>query len=841
MRNGLILISVFLALLLAPAGVRYLQYYQLSAPSREAPPTFDPDSIQAVPTPEAGTFVDEPSMGSGAVLLDMAHDNLFELEEIRYLDGRLAARGFELRPHAGGDLAAALRSVTAYVVISPIRNFSRAEVQAVSDFVDRGGRLLLVGDPTNFFVSIEEDFFGFQFRINTDDIPLNTLANRFNIIFQGDYLYNTVENEGNFRNILLTPDGFANHSLLDGVDRLAFYGSHSLQLGAGSQPLIMADANTWSSATDRAGDLVVAATSREGRVLALGDYHFLRQPYYTVYDNGRFIAAMADFLTRLDDRRFVLGDFPYFYQQPVNLVYVGQPDIGPGAFGEIIGLQNAFRRVGQSLSLIAAPREGHDVLYLGLYNQAEELADILAEYEIALVIEPPVEPDDDANNDNDNNDNDETENDVTVRRLIQSDLGLIQMAGMALILLHEVEDSRQVMVLAASTAGLHVTLDRLLNVIPLTADYALADCLLQDNLALCPTGITDEEVEAVLDTGGVPTPVGPPDSRPGPDADVGDYLSDLDAVVQGSIGLGQSIDSTLAADEAHAWYFSDGPVVLDILVESPDIDAVLELYGPDNELLQRVDQAFAGQDERLSGIEIEDNGRYTIVVRDFFNEGGSYTLTVSEGELVEGRGIFILVDERGTPLSGGFNSATTIAGLIGDRVEVTIWSLVDDGDLAEDTLEGYELLIWDSGDYRNQEDFFDDNIFIIFDYLESGGSLFLTGSSPSLFTDDEMVALSDVEVTGDDPVLLEGLEVGQIISFDQSYNTVSSTDLELEPGAAAVLLRGPESDNSGAIAALSNIDTFNNQRSFVLLLPFVALPEAVQSIMIDNLLAWFGL
>jgi hypothetical protein len=838
MRKVLIFTGIFLALLLAPAGLRYLQYYQLSGTTREAPPVYDPTTIQPVPTPVAGTFVDEPLLGSGAVLLDMAHDNQFDIDEIRYLDGRLAARGFELRPHAGGDLAAALRSVTAYVVISPMRNFSRAEVQAVSDFVDRGGRLLLIGDPTNFLVTIEEDFFGFDFRINTDDIPLNTLANRFNIIFQGDYLYNTVENEGNFRNIILEPAGFADHPLLAGIDQLAFYGSHSLQLGAGSQPLITADDNTWSSATDRAGDLVVAATSREGRVLALGDVHFLRQPYYTVYDNGRFIAAIADFLTRLDDRRFILGDFPYFYQQPVDLVYAGQPDIGPGAFGEIIGLQSALRQVGQSLSLAATPREGHDVLYIGLYNQAEELAGLLAEYELTLVIEPPIETDDEAT-DNDNND-DEEENDVIVRRLIQSDLGSIQMAGTALILLHEDEDSRQVIVLAASTAGLQTTLDRLLDVIPLTADYALADCLLQNNLAFCPTLIADEEVEAELETGGVPTQVSRPDMPPA--VDVGDYLADLDAVVQGDVSLGQSVEGSLAADESHAWIFSDGPAVIDILVESdPNLDAVLELYDPDNELIRRVDQTFIGQDEELLGVEIPDDGRYTIVVRDFFNEGGNYTLTVSEGELVEGRDIFIFVDERGAPLSGGFTSATTIAGLLSDRYEVTIWSLAEDGDLADDTLEGYQLLIWDSGDYRNQEDFFDENIFIIFNYLEAGGSLFITGSAPSLFATEEIASLIDLEVSGDDPILLDGLDDGQIITLDQSYDTILADDLEMEPGAAAILLRGPESNGTGNVVGLVNIDDLDNHRSILLLLPFVVLPEAIQTILLDNFMAWFGL
>ena len=834
MRKALIFMAIFLALLLAPTGVRYLQYHQLTGVARTAPPVYDPATIQTVPTPVAGTFVDEPQLGSGAILLDMAHDNQFHMDEIRYLDGRLAARGFELRPHTGSNLAAALRSVTAYIVISPIREFSRAEVQAVSDFVDRGGRLLLIGDPTNFTVSIEEDFFGFDFRINSDDIPLNSLANRFNIIFQGDYLYNTVESEGNFRNIILRSEGFSDHTLLNGVDQLAFYGAHSLQLGADSQPLITADGNTWSSATDRAGDLVVAATSREGRVVALGDYHFLRQPYYTAYDNGRFIAALADFLTRMDDRRFILGDFPYFYQQPVSLVYVGQPDLGPGAFGEIIGLQSAFRQVGQSLNLAATHRKGYDALYLGLYNQADEIADLLAEYDISLIIEPPINPEAEANDNGD-------ENDIAVRRLIQSDLGPIQMAGTALILLHEDEDGRRVIVLAASTDGLQTTLDRLLNVVPLTADYALADCLLQDHLALCPTFIPDEAVEAELDTGGVPEA-----TTPAPAPGAGDLPDlDIDVVDRGPITIGQTVDDTLLAEQAHAWIFTDGPAVIDILVESSTtLDGVIELYGPDNELIEREDRAFTGGDELMAGVEIPDNGRYVIIVRDYFDEGGDYTLTVSEGSLTEpgeGRGIFILVDERGTPLSGGITSATTIAGLLSDQYEVTIWSLTEDGDLSDGDLDGYDLLIWDSGDYRNQEEFFDETIFIILDYADAGGSIFITGSAPIFFAEEVLSPLTDLEVSGDDPILLNQLEEGQIITLDQSYEVILSDEFEPEPGTSTLFLRGPQSSGSGAVIALASVDELDAQRTLLLLLPFVALPSSLQPILLENFMAWFGL
>ena len=159
MRRGIVVLVslvVIALLLVGPAAARYLSYYRLTGREDVAsPPNYDPlDVVALVPTPPANEFVDEPTSGQGGlILLDESHANNFTLDEINYLDARLAARGFELVAYRGGDLRSALRPVNAFVVITPISPFDRDEIVAISDFVDRGGRLLMVGDPTRFSVS----------------------------------------------------------------------------------------------------------------------------------------------------------------------------------------------------------------------------------------------------------------------------------------------------------------------------------------------------------------------------------------------------------------------------------------------------------------------------------------------------------------------------------------------------------------------------------------------------------------------------------------------------------------------------------------------------------------
>ena len=66
----------------------------------------------------------------------------------------------------------------------------------------------------------ESDIFALPV-IETAQVPLNDLANLFDVTFRGDYLYNTVANEGNFRNILLDKEGLGESALTDGLAQLA--------------------------------------------------------------------------------------------------------------------------------------------------------------------------------------------------------------------------------------------------------------------------------------------------------------------------------------------------------------------------------------------------------------------------------------------------------------------------------------------------------------------------------------------------------------------------------------------------------------------------------------------
>lgn len=826
---------LFLVLLVLPLGLRYLKYYSLGRSAAAEPPPYQPENVPQVATPAANIFADAPEVGQGIVLLDRSHNNDFAIEEISYLESRLVARGVELRPFISGDLAGALRSVNSFIIIAPMSSFDSEEIKAITNFVDHGGRLLLVGDPTRYDVEFIETEFAFTYSIAGDNIPLNSLAKEFEILYNGDYLYNTLKNEANYQNLVLSGESLVENGLTDGLEELAFYGSHSLQLGPGAEALLLGDEDTWSTATDRPGNLVLAATAADGNVLAIGDVNFLGNPYYTVFDNSHFIVNIADFLSQ-PERDLVLGDFPFFFNQPIDLIYTGAPTLGSDAFDEIIALQEALKQIDRQISLATEVQEDHDALYVGLYNQAEDVQELLESAGIELVISPAITG------------AESTGGDSGLRRQIESDLGIVNMSGTALILLDASGGRQSVVVLAASSDGLENAIGRLFDMIAYTGDYALADCVLQDSLALCPTNISDEPVENELISSGPADVIidGGGDSGDG-GGQVGEYIADIDAYVQDQIGVGDSVDGSLGLAESHAWMFGEGPTTIDIVAEgSGGIDLVLQVFDSDYNLVIEADSTFTDETETVLGLEIADDGTYYIVVRDYFEEGGDYVLSVAEGTPGNGDSgegaIFVYGDDHGVPAGTGFTGAEEIAENLSAGFEVTTWIASVDGDLSEGLLTDYGLVIWTSGNYRNVDALEDENIGVLFTYLSNGGKLLITGATPPFLEFGEeatsLGSLTSFEATDSDSLLTTGLVAGEIIALDQSYQTtiIASQDVDNDE---LVFVRGNDSDEPGTpVGIVSTDETFP---VFLLTVPFTAMPADIQQLLLINVVVWAGL
>jgi hypothetical protein len=281
-------VAILLAgVLLVPLG-RGLFYHE----GFYTPPSVEPEVLKEVVTPLApsvespeeyvaadGAKADEVSANyteeeeKATVLVDLAHYNLVEFGELSVLSAELASEGVRLGFFEEDELEDRLEDATSFIVICPSRRFSDEELETVGEFVEHGGKLLLVGEPTR-------------------PSEIGRLGLRFGLVFEPGYLYNLEENEVNYRNIFVR--AFAEHRLTEGIEEMVFYTAGSI--GPATSGIAFADENTFSSVVETRMHLSPMAQSDDGSVFAIHDLTFMTEPHNGILDNGVLVSNIAGWL-----------------------------------------------------------------------------------------------------------------------------------------------------------------------------------------------------------------------------------------------------------------------------------------------------------------------------------------------------------------------------------------------------------------------------------------------------------------------------------------------------------------------------------------------------------------
>jgi hypothetical protein len=367
---------IFLILVVLPFVGRWALFYRGSYTPPEIP---EIDTSRVVPPlPGYQQPEDVPVEGRGHVVIDLSHANNLEVNDLGPLRDRLEARGVTVETFDGNDalLRTQLHSATALLVFAPTEKYSADERDAIVDFVEDGGRLLLAADPTRPVPPEEEDEF-----IDFNDIffpvsavpAINSLANAFGVVYFDDYLYNSHENEGNYRNVRFTE--LEEHPLTEDVETIVLFASHSLR--SEGTALIVGDEHTRSPLRTGEAGLAAAALSADGQVLALGDITFLTAPYHAIGDNDRFLSHIADWLAVDGRERDDLEDFPHLFKRPVDLVQASGDFLDPRLIIRGSALQASFDQAGLALNLRPAVEPGHDALFVGTFEDLALVEDYL--------------------------------------------------------------------------------------------------------------------------------------------------------------------------------------------------------------------------------------------------------------------------------------------------------------------------------------------------------------------------------------------------------------------------------------------------------------------------------
>ncbi len=312
--------------------------------------------------PVAATASSVTQVQEGLVLVDDLHLNSFTESEISTLISMVANRGYDIEVIESSStvdgqtmlqmLEQRLRRATSFAVMLPRTSYSEEEINLVQQFVDKGGKLLLVSDPT---------------RPNR----INALAKRFGVEFQPDYLYNTVEYDLNFRHIFVRD--FQPAPLTSGLDSIVLYVAGSIR--SSGPGIAVSDTNTKSSLGETAESFYPIALGSTSNVLAIADFTFVVPPYNSLLSNNRLLSNVTDYLTD-GQREFDLADFPYFYEPSLEDsidIVLGQPSLWNIGLEMRTGLSD----YGLSSRISGEEDLSRNMVFLGLYEDSRAVSQYL--------------------------------------------------------------------------------------------------------------------------------------------------------------------------------------------------------------------------------------------------------------------------------------------------------------------------------------------------------------------------------------------------------------------------------------------------------------------------------
>lgn len=288
--------------------------------------------------PESKKFTDIFEKTEGLVLIDKSHGNNFGAREIETLMSRISSRNNKVEFLENADsLEATLRRANSFVVILPTLSFTEEETDLVKQFSSRNGKLLLAGDPDR-------------------QSSINSVANKFSIMFSEDYLFNLRENDGNFRFIFLKD--FARNEVTKRLDRIAFYAACPIL--PVENGIAFTDKDTFASSLDSGGRFAPVVFLNS--TLALCDITFLDEPFNSAADNNRLISNIADFLTK-KGRKFDIADFPHFFKGDVAIVTTNL-DLS----GSAISLKSTLSKSDINANIKRGLNTSIDAIAIGLFD-----------------------------------------------------------------------------------------------------------------------------------------------------------------------------------------------------------------------------------------------------------------------------------------------------------------------------------------------------------------------------------------------------------------------------------------------------------------------------------------
>jgi len=274
--------------------------------SGQSPEQYQPSNLQLETIEESGSIAVERPAGTKTVAFDLTHRNSITREDLTPLVSALVDAGHEVRfvgegtgARAGtaSDFERTLQDADAYVVAAPSTPFTPEQVDAVEEYADGDGRVLVLEDKPSTGAAISS-IAGVAVSTTGGAVEsqADNLASRFGVAFGTSYLYDMTTDKGNFKAVTASPA--TGNELLDGVEEVVLREPVPVRTGGGADALVTTVPSAALESTRESGEYTVLA--RNDNVVAVGDVSFLTPDSYREADNEILVGNLATFLVSGD-------------------------------------------------------------------------------------------------------------------------------------------------------------------------------------------------------------------------------------------------------------------------------------------------------------------------------------------------------------------------------------------------------------------------------------------------------------------------------------------------------------------------------------------------------------
>lgn len=205
----------------------------------------------------------------------------------------------------------------------------------------------------------------------------------------------------------------------------------------------------------------------------------------------------------------------------------------------------------------------------------------------------------------------------------------------------------------------------------------------------------------------------------------------------------------------------------------------------------------------------------------------------------------LIVDDNAAAAEGERSEADRyLQGLAAAGRSGDLWLTAQKGAPTVADMQPYKWVIWSNAGYaKSQIDI--SYLEQIFEYLNGGGHMTISSLSPFFGMGiDPASPVRDLEVVGDEPTLVEGLERGTITLEGDGPAVTSLAQPEGGEGFEVALKRGPASGNAGAPIVISATDEGEpsavDARLIIIGMSVSWLPGDVSNTFIRNMAVWMA-